>query len=160
MSHGTPKCSLRSVGTSRYGVERQDVSESQAAPLTNGPESRFVVDAIDALLHGDVAAARLALLACADDVGWPAIAHRLEVAGRALTVDAGFTLESLPAEIDLVPEVLHSVLDPLRDAAPRVLARWSDPDGPAPTALDDVWPSLAVVAWLIDTAGYPGEVVV
>ena len=58
--------------------------------LANGPESRFVVEAIDALLRSDVVAARLALIEGADALGWPAIAHRLDVAGHALAFDAGF----------------------------------------------------------------------
>lgn len=131
-----------------------------AGSLANGPESRHVVDAVDAVLRGDVASARSALITCAAEVGWEAIGHRLDVAGRALTLDAGYTPATIPLEIDLVPEVLESTLDVLHEQAPRVVARWQHPEGPGPVDLDEVWPALVLVAWLVDEAGFPAEVVV
>lgn len=130
--------------------------------MVNGPESHHVVDAVDALLRGDAEGARSALSSAGAHVGWPAVSHRLEVVGRALTIDAGFDGDATPAEIDLVPSVLRSTIVDGGVDVSAVIDRWRS-GGDAPdtaSTVDDVWPSLAVVAWLVDAAGYPAEVVV
>jgi hypothetical protein len=129
--------------------------------LENGPESRYVVRAIDAILQDDVVAARIALIDAADEAGWPAVAHRLDVVGHALLADAGMTLETIPPEIDLVPEVIAATVESSGAGAHELLARWCHgTDEVDDLPLDEVWPSLALVAWLVDRAGYPAEVVV
>lgn len=128
--------------------------------LVNGPESRHVVDAVDALLVNDLARARTALEQAADVVGWDAVAHRLDVVGRALAGDAGVGPQAVPPEVDLVPSILATTITEPTVDAPRVLDRWQAGEDTAAATIDDVWPSLAVVAWLVDTAGFPAEVVV
>lgn len=140
------------------------------SPLANGPESRFVVEAIDAILRDDVVAARVALIEAAHLVGWPAVAHRLDVAGRALAVDAGFDGPDLahPERVDAFPshdpdldlaELDSMARDHGASHASDVYERWSaGADDDLPVA--EVWASLNVVAWLVAQAGYPAEVVV
>jgi hypothetical protein len=140
-----------------------DVYAPVSSPLVNRPASAFVVDAVAALLRDDVGGARMCLIQGAARVGLPAIAHRLDVAGRALAVDAGL-LEDDDRDAE-PPIVLLPGLDTSawaaghEDDVAAVLTRWSggaDDDLP----VDRIWPSLAVVAWLVDRAGYPPEVVV
>ncbi|WP_436794344.1 hypothetical protein [Actinospongicola halichondriae] len=137
------------------------MSDSDEVVLENGPESRFVVQAIDAILRADIVSARLALIDAADLVGWAAVAHRLDVVGHALAADAGMTEGSVPDEIDLVPEVIASTLASSTTGTHDLLARWCHGvDDVDALPLDEVWPSLALVAWMVDRAGYPAEVVV
>ncbi len=137
------------------------MSDSDDAKLANGPESAYVVRAIDAILRADVVSARLALIDAAELVGWAAVAHRLDVVGHALATDAGMTADSVPQELDLVPEVIASTLASSNAGTHDLLARWchgiEDVDA---LPVDEVWPSLALVAWLVDRAGFPAEVVV
>lgn len=137
-----------------------ELSDDQRTALTNGPESPYVVDAIDSLLRGDVTAARLALIEGAEISSWAAIGHRLDVVGRALTADAGITLATVPDEVDLVPDVLATTVDHVDAEVPSLLARWCIVDPPVALPITDIWPSLAVVAWMVSRAGYPAEVVV
>ncbi len=145
-------------------VESSDVSgmsDSDDAVLANGPESAYVVQAVDAILREDVVSARMALIDAADLVGWAAVAHRLDVVGHALATDAGMTAESIPTEIDLVPEVLASTVQASVAGAHELLARWCHGTGDVDALpLDEVWPSLALVAWMVDQAGFPAQVVV
>lgn len=137
------------------------MSESGDEGLANGPESAYVVTSIDAILHGDLIVARMALIEAAEHVGWPAVAHRLDVVGRALTADAGMTEDTVPDEIDLEPELVASTIAASERGVHELLARWChgiEESGDLP--VDEVWPSLALVAWLVDRAGYPAEVVV
>ncbi|MDE0801767.1 MAG: hypothetical protein OSA99_00445 [Acidimicrobiales bacterium] len=137
------------------------MSESSGEGLANGPESAYVVKSIDAILGGDMITARMALIDAADLVGWPAVAHRLDVVGRALTTDAGMTEATVPDEIDLEPEVIASTIEAADRGVHELLARWChgiEEVGDLP--VDEVWPSLALVAWLVDRAGFPAEVVV
>lgn len=136
------------------------MSDLENSALANGPESRFVVAAVNALLDGDVARARLRLIEGADAAGWNAVAHRLDVAGRALAGELGADIGPLLDEVDLVPEVLDTSIGPRREDTPSVLARWRDPQSGGELSLDQVWPSLAVVAWLVERVGFPAEVVV
>lgn len=137
------------------------MSDSDDESLANGPESSYVVRAIDAILREDIVSARMALIEAADLVGWAAVAHRLDVVGHALATDAGMTADTVPIEIDLVPEVLASTMKASEAGAHDLLARWCHGiDDVDALPLDEVWPSLALVAWLVDQAGFPAEVVV
>jgi hypothetical protein len=138
-----------------------EMSGSSSAPLMNGPESAFVVAAVDAMLRRDLAAARKALVDGAEATGWEAIAHRLDVAGHALAVDAGLQDDHPTDHIVLLPDLDTSSWTTGRDDAIELLTRWTADDfRPDDTAVDRVWSSLAVVTWLVDRAGYPAEVVV
>ena len=132
-----------------------------ADSLSNGPESRFVVEAVDALLTGDVTRARAALIEAAGVASWEAVAHRLDVVGRALALDAGLSSGDGDDEIVLLPDLDTSswVAGNATDAAV-LLSRWSSAEAGDELSNDLVWPSLAVVAWLVDRAGYPAQVVV
>ncbi len=147
------------------------MSGSAFSPLVSGPETPFVVDAVDGLLRGDRVAARVALLEGAEVAGWSAIAHRLDVVGRALAVDAGLWDPSDPAgdgsaqrgDIVVLPgldtsSVFADDVDAPEFAAAEVIHLWTTGDGSA-LPLDRIWPSLTVVAWLVERAGYPPEVV-
>ena len=137
------------------------MSGSTSMPLHNGPESSYVIDAVDAMLRRDVVAARLALIAGAEATGWEAIAHRLEVAGRALAVDAGLRDGHDADHIVLLPDLDTSSWSQVRHDAADVLSRWiaDEPDADE-AAVDRVWSALALVTWLVDRAGYPPQVVV
>lgn len=127
--------------------------------MLHGPESGFVVEAVDALLRGDTTAARVALINGAREVGWPAVAHRIDVAGRALAIDAGLSAGTDDVVV-LVPDddTDWPAGDPV-DAA-IVLSRWSS-GGTTGTdlPLTQLWSALGAVVWLVDRAGYPAEVV-
>ena len=138
-----------------------EMSGSTRMTLRNGPESGFVVDAVDALLRHDAAAARMALISGAEATGWEAIAHRLDVAGRALAVDAGLRDGPESDHVVLLPDLDTSAWSEVHHDAGDILSQWTSGE-PAPTEppVDRVWPSLLLVAWLVDRAGYPAEVVV
>ncbi len=147
------------------------MSGSAFSSLASGPETPFVVDAVAGLLRGDRVAARIALLEGAEVAGWSAIAHRLDIAGRALAIDAGLWDPPGPAgngsaqrgDIVVLPGLDTSsgftdgVGAPVAAAA-EVIHLWTTGDGSA-LPLDRIWPSLTVVAWLVERAGYPPEVV-
>ena len=129
-------------------------------PVLHAPESGFVVDAVDALLRRDTTGARLALLDAAAAVGWPAVAHRLDVAGRALAIDAGLSAGTDDVIVLLPDDASQWPAGDPADAAV-VLSRWSS-GSTAGTALplDQLWSALGAVTWLVERAGYPAEVVV
>lgn len=133
---------------------------ASADSLTNGPESPFVVDAVDAVLTGDATRARAALIEAAEVASWEAVAHRLDVVGRALALDAGLS-DDTGDDIVLLPDLDTSswVGGDATDAA-ALLRRWSSAEAGDDLSTDLVWPSLAIVAWLVDRAGYPAQVVV
>ncbi len=141
-----------------------DMSGSVSSPSVSGPETPFVVGAVAHLLDGDLVRARMALLRGADAVGWHAIALRLDVAGHALLVDAGLwdppdaagDGSARRGDIVLLPGLDTSTWSV--DEAADVLERWTT-GTTAPAPLNRIWTSLGVVAWLIDRAGYPPEVV-
>ena len=142
------------------------MSGSAPSPLVSGPETPYVVDAVDGLLRGDRLAARLALLAGAEVAGWSAIAHRLDVAGRALAVDAGLWDppdttgggSAQRGDIVVLPGLDTSTGFADEAATAEVIDRWTS-GAESSLPLDRIWPSLAVVAWLVDRAGYPPQVV-
>ena len=64
-------------------------------------------------------------------------------------------------EVDLVPGVIAATVEASGTGAHDLLARWCHGlDEVDDLPVDEVWPSLALVAWLVDRAGYPAEVVV
>ena len=137
------------------------MSGSSNPSLMNGPESAFVVEAVDAMLRRDLAAARKALVDGAEVTGWEAIAHRLDVAGHALAIDAGLQDDHGNDHIVLLPDLDTSAWSTGRDDAIELLTRWTSDDFRSDdVAVDRVWASLAVLTWLVDRAGYPAEVVV
>lgn len=136
------------------------MSGSASSPLENGPETPYVVAAIDALLRADVVGARLALIDGAEATSWEAVAHRLDVAGHALAIDAGLEIPRSD-DVVLLPGLdTSSWAEHHDDGAVALLARWTDGVGSGGIPLDHLWPSLSLVAWLVDRAGYPAEVVV
>lgn len=145
-----------------------EMSGSASTPLENGPETPFVVEAVDALLRSDVVAARLALIEGADATSWAAIAHRLDVAGHALAVDAGLQAPSTDDSEDSGEDeiVLLPGLDTSSwalgqgDAAAELIARWRTDDESTDIPLEQVWSTLVLVSWFVDRAGFPAEVVV
>lgn len=137
-----------------------DMSGSASSPLENGPETPYVVAAIDALLRADVVGARLALIDGAEVTSWQALAHRLDVAGHALAVDAGLDVSGSD-DVVLLPGLdTSSWAEHHDDSAVALIARWTRGDHAGGIPLDHVWPSLSLVAWLVDRAGYPAEVIV
>ena len=152
------------AGTLRGRVEKSHVSElspSADSELHNGPESCYVVDAVDALLRDDLVGARMALIQGADLCGWPAVAHRLDVAGRALALDAGVWSGDRD-EILVLPDLDTSAWagPTAEDDAFKLLGRWAAPEPSGDLPSEMVWSSLALVTWFVDRAGYPAEVVV
>lgn len=123
-----------------------------------------MIEAVDALLRGEPVRARAVLDEAAETVGWPAVAHRLDVAGRALAFDACNDFGDEAGAFRLVAEVNAWTDDTTIDLVdvPDILDRWCD----APLGSDDVlpthrvWTALALVSWLVERAGYPAEVVV
>lgn len=144
-----------------------DLSDSSSSPLENGPETPFVVEAVDALLRSDVVAARLALIEGAEATSWSAIAHRLDVAGHALAVDAGLRVPGAsgdPAgqdEILLLPGLdTSSWAGDQGNVAAELIARWTTDDVRPDLPLERVWSTLVLVSWMVERAGFPAEVVV
>ncbi len=142
-------------------VDVSEMSGSLLSPLTNGPETRYVIDAIDALLRSDVVAARLALIDGADATSWAAVAHRLDVAGHALAVDAGWVTghDVVDDTIVVLPGLDTSSWSPGHDDDVKgLVGRWSN-GVDAELSIDRVWSLLNVVTWLVERAGFPAEVV-
>lgn len=140
--------------------------------LASGPESRFVVDALAALLDGRSEAGIAQLRAGAGATSWAAVLHRLDVAGRALTLDAGMAPSDARASTAQVAALASAAgIDPLPAGIDEVLAAWSRGDGvPVPIDLPagevDVVPedvralgACLALAWLVERSGFPPEVV-
>lgn len=140
--------------------------------LTSGPESRFVVDALSSVLDGQGPAGRDELVAGAGATSWAAVLHRLDVAGRALVLDAGLTAADVPAAaVRVAALAATSGVDVLPSGTDAVLAAWSQGVGvpvdidlttgqvdAAPEA-DRAWSAALVLAWLIERSGYPPQVI-
>lgn len=140
--------------------------------LASGPESRYVVDALGHLLDGDAPAARATLDAGAALTSWASVLHRLDVAGRAVALDAGIEpLDAgrLAAQVRSLAEDARA--EPVPDGVAEVLAAWSAGKGvPVPIDLtadvvDEVaederaFAATVVLAWLVDVCGFPPQVV-
>ncbi len=147
-----------------------EMSDTGAA-LASGPESPFVVATIGSLLDGDAAGARAHLLAGAAATSWPAVLHRLDVAGRALAVDAELHPDHVPTWRTKVAELAHDAgLDAIPAAVGDVLDAWSrgedvtvviDLDRAEVTVGEDprAWAAGLVLAWLVERSGFPPQVV-
>lgn len=137
-----------------------DVSELSDFPsgLANGPESRHVVAGVDALLEGDILRARFALIEAAEVAGWTAVAHRLDVAGRALAADAGIGVDG-PGLVDALPELIGCAWVDAAGVADvsAVLATWVEGET---IELASMWAAMRALGWLVQRAGFPAAVVV
>lgn len=140
--------------------------------LASGPESRFVVDALDAVLAGAADVGRQTLLHGASATGWAALLHRLDVAGRALALDAGLRPADAPAcAAEVAALAASSGVRNLPPGVTEVLASWSRGRGlPVPIDLSegsiDVVPepdraeaACLALAWLVERSGFPPQVV-
>lgn len=140
--------------------------------LASGAESRFVVDALQCLLDGRADQAHRNLDEGAAATSWAAVLHRLDVAGRALALDAGLAPDEAPRTAVRVAALAASVgVDPLPPGIDEVVAAWTRGDG-VPVSVDLPAGSLdpvtedaralgacLVLAWLVDHGGYPPQVV-
>lgn len=147
------------------------MSETSGA-LASGPESPFVVDALDSLLDGRGADARHQLAAGAAATSWADVLHRLDVAGRALAFDAA--LEGCDPAIDAVRVAALAAscgVDPLPSGTGHILGAWCRGEGvpvtidlttgelDAEAEPDRAWAATVVLAWLVDRSGFPPQVV-
>lgn len=135
-----------------------ELSEAAGA-LVNGPESRYVVTALEALLDGDGGAARDALERGAEITGWAAVTHRLDVAGRALVVDDPDGPVAPVADTE--PAVVAAVFDAWArgDGLPVSIDLTTGELGHGSDA-DRAWMGLGVLASLVERSGFPPQVVV
>lgn len=140
--------------------------------LAGGPESRFVVDAIGHVLDGSGTAGRASLGAGAARTSWAAVLHRLDVAGRALALDAGLDPTDAGRWSLQVAATADAAGCDVPEGVDAVLTAWSAGEG-VPVAIDLLADSVhhlpeddrafaacLVVAWLVDVSGYPPEVVI
>ena len=147
------------------------MSETGGA-LASGPESPFVVDALDSVLDGRCADARHELDAGAATTSWADVLHRLDVAGRALAFDAA--LEGCDPLVDSARVAVLAAacgVDPLPPGTGQILGAWCRGDG-VPVTIDlttgeldsepesdRAWAATLVLAWLVDRSGFPPQVV-
>jgi len=159
------------AGEAAKGSPVTDLSGTGGA-LASGPESRYVVDALGHLLEGAATPARATLDAGAALTSWAAVLHRLDVAGRALALDAG--LDPIDAgrwtrQVEAL--AARAGVDPVPNGIDEVLAAWSAGDG-VPVcidltsgAVDEVaeddraFVACLALAWLVDVSGFPPQVV-
>lgn len=147
------------------------MSETGGA-LASGPESRFVVDALDSVLDGAAASAHAELVAGAAATSWADVLHRLDVAGRALALDAALAPADAPRWAEHVAALAGAAgVQALPDGTGAILAAWSRGDG-LPVAIDltteqvdpasedeRAWAAALVLAWLVERSGFPPQVV-
>lgn len=148
-----------------------ELSETGGA-LASGPESPFVVDALDSVLDGRCGDARAELSAGAATTSWADVLHRIDVAGRALAFDAA--LEPCEAATDAARVAALAAtcgVDPLPPGTAQVLQAWCRGDGMPVTIdlttgeldavpeSDRAWASTLVLAWLVERSGFPPQVV-
>lgn len=165
---------MQAVGGASASGEPCHVAEMSDAggALASAPESRVVVDALGSVLDGDGAAARGLLVAGAEVTGWAALLHRLDVAGRALALDAAIAPSAAPAwSVHVAALAASAGVDPLPAGTSEVLVAWSQGDG-VPVQIDlttdvvgaapeaeSAWAAVLVLAWLVDRSGFPPQVV-
>jgi len=150
-----------------------DVTDlSDVGTLASGPESRHVVDALGSLLAGAGDDGRRHLEDGARATSWAAVLHRIDVAGRALTLDAGLAPGDAGAGAEEVAQLAADAGVARRPPGIEdVLAAWSRGEG-VPVAVDlaagsvDAVPdderalgACLALAWLVDRSGFPPEVV-
>lgn len=140
--------------------------------LASGPESRFVVDALSSVLDGQGPAGRAELVAGADATSWASVLHRLDVAGRALALDADLAPAEVPTASARVAALAAAAgVDPLPAGTAAILAAWSRGDGVSVDIdltndrvaveheADRAFAAALVLAWLVEHSGYPPQVV-
>jgi hypothetical protein len=145
---------------------------SDVGGVLASPESRYVIDAVGSVLDGVAAGGHDCLTAGAAATSWAAVLHRLDVAGRALALDAGIEAADAPMlAADVASLALAARADPSPDGIDEVLAAWSDGRSiPVPIdltsdAVDPVaeheraFAGCLVLAWLVDRSGFPPQVV-
>ncbi len=140
--------------------------------LASGPESRFVVDALSSVLDGHGPAGRDELAAGAAATSWASVLHRLDVAGRALALDARLAPDDVPVAIARVAALAATAgIDHLPSGTGAILQAWVRGDGVSvgidlttdrvdiePEA-ERAWAATLVLAWLVEDSGYPPQVV-
>ena len=147
------------------------MSETGGA-LASGPESPYVVDALDAVLDRRCGDARDELLAGAARTSWADVLHRLDVAGRALAFDAALAPCDLPTDAARVAAFAATCgVDRLPAGTAQILGAWCRGDGvpvsidlisgqlDAEPEVDRAWAATLVLAWLVDRSGFPPQVV-
>ena len=154
-------------------AKHADVTEMSdtGAALASGPESPFVVAAIGSLLDGDADAARSQLAAGATATSWGAVLHRIDVAGRALALDAELHPDHVPTWRTKVADLAHDAgVDAIPADVGAVLDAWSrgedvsvviDLDRGEVTVGGEprAWAAGLVLAWLVERSGFPPQVV-
>ncbi len=131
-----------------------------AGALVNGPESRFVVAALEALLGGEADVARRALDDGAEATSWAAVAHRLDVAGRALTADDPDAGDHVAADAD-DPQTVVGVFDAwLRGGGLPATIDLTRSQVGIDSERERAWVGLGVLASLVERSGFPPQVVV
>lgn len=145
---------------------------SDVGTVAGGPESRHVVDALGSLLDGDGAHGRRHLRQGAARTSWAAMLHRLDVAGRALALDAGLSPADAGSWAREAAELGAAAgVDPVPAGIEQVLDAWSRGHG-LPVSVDlesrevDGMPdeerafgACLALAWLVDRSGFPPQVV-
>lgn len=140
--------------------------------LARGPESSYVIAAVGAVLDGDGRSGLDHLLDGARATSWTGVVHRLDVAGRALALDAGLRPADVPAVVAHVAALAAGAgVDPLPGGVVEVLRAWSAGEG-IPVAVDlqrqrvdlapdssRAWAACLVLGWLVERSGFPPEVV-
>lgn len=146
-----------------------DVS-GRGGALASGPESRYVIDALGHLLDGRPAAGRATLDAGAALTSWASVLHRLDVAGRALALDAGIDLHDAARGAGAAAALTGDDTAPA-EAIAEVLGAWGAGGG-VPVAIDltvgsthlapdadRAYAACVALAWLVDASGFPPQVV-
>jgi hypothetical protein len=146
------------------------MSEPGAA-LTSGPESRYVVDALDSVLDGRCDDARDGLAAGAALTSWADVLHRLDVAGRALAFDAALRPCNAVDAAGVAALAATCGVDPLPAGISDILDAWCRGEGVSVTIdlttgevttgseAERAWAATLVLAWLVDRSGFPPQVV-
>lgn len=145
---------------------------SETGPaLTSGPESRFVVDALDSVLDGRCGDARDGLAAGAALTSWADVLHRLDVAGRALAFDADLRPCNAADAAGVAALAATCGVDRLPLGTSETLDAWCRGDGVFATVdlttgevdtvpeSDRAWAATLVLAWLVERSGFPPQVV-
>jgi hypothetical protein len=140
--------------------------------LASGPESPFVVDAVGSILDGAGEEGRARIAAGAEATSWAAVLHRLDVAGRALAIDAALQPSDTGTWTEHVAALAgRAHVHPLPAGIPDVLGAWSRGEG-VPVSVDlaaesidtspedsRAWAAALVLAWLVERSGFPPQVV-
>lgn len=139
-----------------------DVAIDLRHPDAEHAATEVVVSALWSAAAGDDEALRRTMAEGAAVLGWPVLARRLDVALRGLAYDAGLEVDPDVCLLDLTAELASAApwADPATVAAAgAVLADRLSPSRTPQPSRTQVWPLLALVAYLADRLGYPPDVV-